>query len=121
MAGTGGGDSSTFCSASESSQALFGGKHQAVDREIGGAHAADGVAKVFRRNGSGGGGIVELVGQTGGELAERHHFFALLFVARHVADAIRHDAHQTAGKRGKAFQHFGEMIGVQRGNSAVER
>jgi hypothetical protein len=65
----------------------------------------------------GGGGVVEFMRQTGGELTQGHHLVALRLDARGLADAVGHDGDQSLAKQGNALQHLREVAPVQGGNA----
>ena len=57
---------------------------------------------------SGGGGIVELVAEVGGELAERVEFFRLLLDAGDLADAVKQNRDTALGHRRDGSEHLGK-------------
>src|SRR2546429_8231948 len=64
----------------------------------GGAEALEALVERGCGAPGGRGRIVQFVGQTGGQFAQRGPFFAVLLVARDVANAIGQQSHQAPGK-----------------------
>ena len=60
-----------------------------------------------------GGGVVQFMRQTRGQLAQRHQLVALRLHPRGLADAVGHEGHQTLAELGHSLQHFRKEASVQ--------
>ena len=93
--------------------ALLWGEGVAGQPDAGVAHGLKRLAEAgggpLRR----GGGVVQFMRQTCGELAERHQLVALSLNPGGLADAVGHEGNQTLAEQGHSLQHFREKASVE--------
>ena len=64
-----------------------------------------------------GGGVIQFMRQTRGQLTERHQLIALRLHLGGLADAVGHNGHQTLTELGNSLQHFMKEAPVQQRNT----
>jgi hypothetical protein len=96
---------------------LLSGEGVAGQPDAGVAHGLQRFAKACGGPLGGGGGVVQFMRQTRGELAERHQLVALRLDPRGLADAVGHDGNQTLAEQGHSLEHLRERGSVQVGDT----